>query len=62
MAAAAHRAGAFAACRQIIEALKADVPIWKREVYDDGSAPDYSAARAVLRARVRGPEDCDDAD
>ncbi len=33
---ARHRDEAFKACRGIIEALKADVPIWKKEVYDDG--------------------------
>lgn len=33
----AHRAEAFAACREIIDTLKAKVPIWKRETYDDGS-------------------------
>lgn len=33
----AHRAAAFAACRHLIERLKQDVPIWKRERYDDGS-------------------------
>lgn len=31
-----HRAEAFAACRHAIERLKADVPIWKKEVYADG--------------------------
>ncbi len=36
-AAAPHRAEAFAACRLAIEALKRDVPIWKREVADDGA-------------------------
>jgi molybdopterin converting factor subunit 1 len=36
-ASAPHRAEAFAACRAAIEALKADVPIWKREVADDGA-------------------------
>lgn len=30
-ASAPHRAEAFAACREAIEALKRDVPIWKRE-------------------------------
>ncbi|MCB9754014.1 MAG: molybdopterin converting factor subunit 1 [Myxococcales bacterium] len=35
-ASAPHRAEAFAACRAAIEALKRDVPIWKREVSDDG--------------------------
>jgi molybdopterin synthase catalytic subunit len=36
--ASAHRVAAFAACRQIIERLKQDVPIWKHERYDDGEA------------------------
>jgi molybdopterin synthase catalytic subunit len=35
---APHRAGAFAACRFAIDALKARVPIWKKEFYSDGSA------------------------
>ena len=35
-ASAPHRAEAFAACREAIEALKRDVPIWKREVDRDG--------------------------
>jgi molybdopterin synthase catalytic subunit len=33
-----HRKEAFAACRQAIDALKARVPIWKKEHYADGSA------------------------
>lgn len=36
-ASAPHRAEAFAACRQAIERLKAEVPIWKKEFSDDGS-------------------------
>ena len=36
--AAGHRDAAFAACRHIIDAVKADVPIWKREHYLDGSS------------------------
>jgi MoaE-MoaD fusion protein len=36
-AAAPHRAPAFRACEAAIERLKRDAPIWKREVYDDGS-------------------------
>jgi molybdopterin converting factor subunit 1 len=36
-AAASHRAPAFRACEGTIEALKKDAPIWKREVYADGS-------------------------
>lgn len=37
VAASAHRAPAFEACRWVIEAVKADVPIWKRERYVDGT-------------------------
>jgi len=36
-AAAAHRAPAFRACQATIERLKQEAPIWKREVYQDGS-------------------------
>jgi molybdopterin converting factor subunit 1 len=36
-AAAAHRAEAFDACRYAIEELKARAPIWKSELYTDGS-------------------------
>lgn len=36
-AAAAHRDEAFAACRYVIEEVKRRVPIWKREVFADGS-------------------------
>lgn len=36
--AAAHRAPAFRACEAVIERLKKEAPIWKREVYEDGSA------------------------
>jgi molybdopterin synthase catalytic subunit len=35
--AAPHRTAAFRACEACIERLKKDVPIWKREVYEDGS-------------------------
>ena len=35
---AAHRDAAFAACRFIIDTVKAEVPIWKQEFYTDGSA------------------------
>lgn len=31
-----HRGAAFDACRAVIEAIKARVPIWKREHYADG--------------------------
>jgi len=32
-----HRHEAFAACRFIIDAIKADVAIWKKEIWSDGS-------------------------
>lgn len=32
-----HRGGAFDACRWLIDALKAEVAIWKKEVWSDGS-------------------------
>lgn len=35
-AASAHRHEAFQACEAIIDAIKASVPIWKREVYVNG--------------------------
>ncbi len=34
--AAAHRDAAFDACRYIIDTLKQMVPIWKREIFEDG--------------------------
>ncbi len=36
--AAPHRGAAFEACRYAIDALKARVAVWKREVYQDGGA------------------------
>ena len=36
--AAAHRAEAFEACREGIERLKDDVPVWKQEQLADGTA------------------------
>ncbi len=35
--ASAHRAEAFDACRDLVERVKAELPIWKREVLADGS-------------------------
>jgi molybdopterin synthase catalytic subunit len=34
--AAAHRDAAFDACRYIIDTLKQTVPIWKKEIFEDG--------------------------
>jgi molybdopterin synthase catalytic subunit len=38
LAAAAHRAEAFQACRYAIDELKRRAPIWKKELYEDGTA------------------------
>jgi len=52
--AAAHRDGAFEACRAILERLKHELPIWRKETYADGTvewvgpdnqAPEISGAR-----------------
>jgi len=36
VAAARHRAEAFAACRYVIDETKKRVPIWKKEILEDG--------------------------
>jgi molybdopterin synthase catalytic subunit len=33
----AHRAEAFEVCRALVETVKAELPVWKREVLEDGS-------------------------
>lgn len=55
---APHRAEAFTAARFAIDALKVSVPVWKREVWADGSewatnAQELTDAADVARA---GPE------
>ncbi len=34
---AAHRQAAFAACARLVEEVKARLPVWKRQVFADGS-------------------------
>ena len=36
--AAAHRGEAFAACRDVIEDIKRELPVWKRQLEADGTA------------------------
>ena len=36
--AAAHRGEAFDACRELIDVLKASVPIWKHQRFADGTS------------------------
>jgi molybdopterin synthase catalytic subunit len=33
----AHRAEAFAACARLVDEVKARLPVWKRQVFTDGS-------------------------
>lgn len=35
---APHRAEAFAACRDVIEDIKRELPVWKRQIEADGTA------------------------
>jgi molybdopterin synthase catalytic subunit len=37
MAASAHRAQAFDACRWLVDTLKQTMPIWKKETFADGA-------------------------
>ncbi len=51
-AASAHRQAAFAACGDIMDYLKTDVPMWKREITATGST--WVAPPSCLRARGYG--------
>ncbi|MFG0275708.1 MAG: molybdenum cofactor biosynthesis protein MoaE, partial [Phycisphaerales bacterium] len=42
---AGHRAEAFDACRAVIDRLKAEAPIWKREEWTSGAT--WQVGRAV---------------
>ena len=33
----AHRAAAFAVCAKLVDEVKARLPIWKRQIFDDGT-------------------------
>jgi molybdopterin synthase catalytic subunit len=54
-AAGAHRAEAFAACRYVIEETKRRVPVWKKEVYQDGTVewvdPTAEAGSAAVESQ-----------
>ena len=50
LAGAPHRAAAFEACRAVLERLKREVPIWKREHYADGTAEWREEERLVCQA------------
>ena len=44
-----HRAEAFDACRWIIDTLKKDVPIWKKDVFDGGAQRRVEGASSADR-------------
>lgn len=48
-----HRAEAFEACRWLIDTLKAELAIWKKDIYDDGTEqwtpPNEEAFRGIPR-------------
>ena len=50
---AGHRGAGFDACRWVIDALKSQVPIWKRERYADGTEAwvDPTAPNGLVEAR-----------
>lgn len=58
---APHRDAAYAASRFAIDTLKARVPIWKKELYADGSSwkenAEFSPARLAGGAESVGEED-----
>lgn len=47
-----HRADAFEACRWLIDALKKDVAIWKREAWADGTATWVHSAAKTTTTRI----------
>jgi molybdopterin synthase catalytic subunit len=50
-----HRDAAFAACRYVIDALKATVPIWKKEIWSGGEAWTAGTAPAPLHTAAHPP-------
>ena len=58
--AAQHRAQAYAASQFLIERIKYDVPVWKREHYDDGASQWMTGAPELLE--VADPSGADHAD
>ncbi len=53
---AAHRGPAFAACRQMTEALKHEAPFWKREWFSDGGVRWVEANTPAAADLVAGTE------
>ncbi|RMF63371.1 MAG: molybdenum cofactor biosynthesis protein MoaE [Bacteroidetes bacterium] len=53
-----HRADAFAACRYLIDRLKQEVPIWKREHYADGRCVWVEGERSSSSMTTPGDPPC----
>lgn len=51
----AHRKEAFEACRFLIDRLKQDVPLWKREYFADGRVEWSGEQRESASLTKRGP-------
>ena len=58
VAASAHRGEAFEACRYVIEELKKRVPVWKKEMFVDGTVEwvDPTAGVQSQESRVESQE------
>jgi molybdopterin synthase catalytic subunit len=54
-ASAAHRPAAFAACRYVIDQVKARAPIWKRVVYADGGSEWLDGLAVAAPGRHEAP-------
>lgn len=54
-AGAPHRDQAFRACRELIEAIKHEAPIWKREHFIDGSSAWAQGCSLCPKAGDAGP-------
>ncbi|CAG0927304.1 molybdopterin synthase catalytic subunit [Planctomycetaceae bacterium] len=48
-----HRAAAYEASRKVVELIKHDVPIWKREYFTDGSV-DWVLADKLVKSEKAG--------
>ena len=51
-----HRAAAFDACRWLIDTLKAEATIWKKEVWEDGTGTWGNPNREALTRETRSPK------
>ena len=50
-----HRGEAFEACRWLIDTLKAELAVWKKDVWDDGGTS-WVAGNKEFRRDVAGPD------